>query len=60
LFGGHCGRANDYHYHTALPHLIDVVGAANPIAWALDGLAIYGLNEADGAQAKDLDRVQRP
>ena len=54
-FGGHCGRADDYHYHTAPLHLLDVVGAANPIAWALDGFAIYGPNEPDGSQPKALD-----
>jgi hypothetical protein len=54
-FGGHCGRADDYHYHIAPLHLVDVVGAANPIAYALDGFAIHGLNEADGSKPKDLD-----
>lgn len=54
-FGGHCGRADDYHYHTAPLHLIDVVGKANPIAWALDGYPIYGLQEPDGSEPKGLD-----
>ena len=54
-FGGHCGRADDYHYHIAPLHLIDVVGAGNPIAYALDGFAIYGLNEADGSKPQALD-----
>jgi len=54
-FGGHCGRADDYHYHTAPLHLVEVVGKANPIAWALDGYPIYGLTEPDGSEPKGLD-----
>ncbi len=54
-FGGHCGRADDYHYHMAPLHLVDTVGGANPIAYALDGFALYGLNEADGSPARGLD-----
>jgi hypothetical protein len=42
-FGGHCGRADDYHYHAAPLALQKAVGAKNPIAFALDGFAIYGL-----------------
>ncbi len=41
--GGHCGRGDDYHYHVAPLHLQEVVGADKPIAFALDGYAIYGL-----------------
>jgi len=41
-WGGHCGRADDYHYHIAPVHLEDVVGAGQPIAYALDGYPIYG------------------
>ena len=54
-YGGHCGRADDYHYHIAPLHLVDVVGGANPIAYALDGYPIYGLHEPDGSAAKGLD-----
>jgi hypothetical protein len=54
-YGGHCGRADDYHYHVAPLHLVDVVGKANPIAYALDGFAIYGLTEPDGSQLAGLD-----
>ncbi len=54
-FGGHCGRADDYHYHIAPLHLADTVGAANPIAYALDGFAIYGLTDPDGSSPNDLD-----
>ena len=38
-WGGHSGRADDYHYHIAPLHLQTVVGAAKPIAYALDGFA---------------------
>lgn len=42
-FGGHCGRADDYHYHVAPLALAAVVGPGKPIAFALDGYPIYGL-----------------
>lgn len=42
-FGGHCGRADDYHYHIAPTHLQKYVGAGQPIAYALDGFPIYGV-----------------
>jgi phosphatidylethanolamine-binding protein (PEBP) family uncharacterized protein len=42
-FGGHCGRGDDYHYHAAPLAIQKVVGLNNPIAFALDGFAIYGL-----------------
>ena len=42
-FGGHCGRGDDYHYHAAPLAIQKVVGLKNPIAFALDGFAIYGL-----------------
>ena len=42
-FGGHCGRADDYHYHIAPTHLQKYLGAGQPIAYALDGFPIYGL-----------------
>lgn len=54
-FGGHCGRADDYHYHVAPLHLVDTVGIANPIGYALDGYPLYGLTEADGSTPVDLD-----
>ncbi|MFN9992696.1 MAG: YHYH protein, partial [Phycisphaerales bacterium] len=41
-FGGHCGRSDDYHYHIAPLVLQKVVGPENPIAYALDGFALYG------------------
>ncbi|HYR59430.1 MAG TPA: YHYH protein, partial [Chthoniobacteraceae bacterium] len=54
-WGGHCGRADDYHYHAAPLHLQSVVGKDKPIAYALDGYAIYGLSEPDGSQPAGLD-----
>ena len=36
-WGGHCGRADDYHYHAAPLHLQTVLGAKLPVAYALDG-----------------------
>ena len=54
-WGGHCGRADDYHYHAAPLHLQTVLGPSLPIAFALDGYAIYGLNEPDGTAPKGLD-----
>lgn len=56
-FGGHCGRADDYHYHIAPLHLVDTVGVANPIGYALDGYALYGLTEADGSDPIGLDEL---
>lgn len=54
-FGGHCGRADDYHYHIAPVHLEETVGPGKPIAYALDGYPIYGYTEPDGSPVKDLD-----
>jgi len=54
-WGGHCGRADDYHYHAAPLHLQDIVGKDKPIAYALDGYPIYGLTEPDGSQPTGLD-----
>lgn len=54
-FGGHCGRADDYHYHLPPVHLEKIVGAGRPIAYALDGYPIYGYLEPDGSTPKDLD-----
>ncbi len=56
-WGGHCGRADDYHYHIAPLHLQEVVGRDKPIAYALDGYPIYGLTEPDGSAPADLDTV---
>ena len=55
-YGGHCGRADDYHYHIAPVHLEKQVGKGMPIAYALDGYPIYGYTEPDGSAVKGLDR----
>ena len=54
-WGGHCGRADDYHYHVAPTHLQSIVGRGAPIAYALDGFPIYGLTETNGAKVVGLD-----
>lgn len=54
-WGGHAGRADDYHYHIAPLHLQRVIGTRQPIAYALDGFPIYGLTEPDGKAAGPLD-----
>ena len=54
-WGGHCGRADDYHYHVAPLHLQTVTGPAVPIAFALDGYPMYGLSEPDGSVVRPLD-----
>ena len=54
-FGGHCGRADDYHYHVAPFHLQNIVGIKAPIAYALDGFPIYGEKEVDGKSVTGLD-----
>jgi len=54
-FGGHCGRADDYHYHTAPLHLYDYVPISQPIAYGLDGFPVYGLVEPDGSPMLSLD-----
>jgi Ca2+-binding EF-hand superfamily protein len=54
-WGGHCGRADDYHYHIAPVHLEKIVGAGNPVAVALDGYPIYGYNDPNGNPPTDLD-----
>jgi len=54
-YGGHCGRADDYHYHIAPTHLTAVVGGDKPIAWALDGYPIYGYLEPDGSALQPFD-----
>ena len=55
-FGGHCGRADDYHYHIAPTHLQEIVGKDKPVAYALDGYAIYGYTEPDGSKVEGLDQ----
>jgi phosphatidylethanolamine-binding protein (PEBP) family uncharacterized protein len=54
-WGGHCGRADDYHYHAAPLHLQETLGPRLPIAFALDGYPIHGLTEPDGSVPAGLD-----
>jgi phosphatidylethanolamine-binding protein (PEBP) family uncharacterized protein len=54
-WGGHCGRADDYHYHIAPLHLQAQVGKGMPVAFALDGYPVYGLTEPDGSPVANLD-----
>ena len=53
-WGGHCGKGDDYHYHAAPLHLSNTSGL-KPIAFALDGFAVYGTTEADGTTMTALD-----
>jgi hypothetical protein len=53
-FGGHCGRADDYHYHAAPLALAKIVGPRQPIAFALDGFPIYGLYDPKAPKDSDL------
>jgi len=52
---GHAGRADDYHYHAAPTCLMAGQNAnywdTHPIGWALDGFAIFGYNDPNGATA---------
>lgn len=54
-YGGHCGRADDYHYHLAPLHLYNYTSPTVPIAFALDGFAVYGSKEPDGVNMVALD-----
>ena len=53
-WGGHCGKADDYHYHAAPLHL-ETTSGLKPIAFALDGFAVYGSKEPDGSAMQALD-----
>jgi hypothetical protein len=54
-YGGHCGRADDYHYHIAPLHLYNYTTTNLPIAFGLDGYAVYGSVEPDGSPMAPLD-----
>ena len=54
-WGGHCGRGDDYHYHLAPVHLEKVVGAGQPIAYALDGYPILGYQDEKAPDFAPLD-----
>ncbi len=53
-FGGHCGRADDYHYHVAPLAIASIVGPRAPIAFALDGFPVYGLFDPSAAAGSEL------
>ena len=55
-YGGHSGRADDYHYHISPLHLQTILGESLPVAYQLDGYPIYGLNEPDGSKVENLDK----
>jgi hypothetical protein len=52
-FGGHSGRAADYHYYAAPLHL--ETADNRPIAYAFDGFPVYGSTEPDGTAMRELD-----
>ncbi len=54
-FGGHCGRADDYHYHIAPIHLEKIVGKGQPIAYSLDGYPILGYQDPGSPDFAPLD-----
>lgn len=54
-YGGHSGRGDDYHYHTAPLHLYNQTTSTLPIAYAFDGFAVYGNLEPDGTTMTSLD-----
>lgn len=54
-YGGHVGRADDFHYHIGPVHLQFVAGDDLPVAWALDGYPIYGYTEPDDGPRLPLD-----
>jgi phosphatidylethanolamine-binding protein (PEBP) family uncharacterized protein len=56
-YGGHCGRADDYHYHIAPIHLQEFVGKDQPIAYALDGYPIYGYQDEKSPDYAPLDKL---
>ncbi len=55
VYGGHSGRADDYHYHIAPLHLYQQTLPTRPIAFALDGYAVYGAQEPEGTPMQPLD-----
>jgi len=56
-FGGHCGRADDYHYHIAPVHLEKQTGAGKPVGWALDGYPIFGYQDPTAKDFAPLDAM---
>ncbi len=54
-YGGHCGKGDDYHYHVAPLSLDSVNADILPIAFALDGFAVYAAKEPNGLAMNTLD-----
>lgn len=54
-WGGHSGRADDYHYHIAPLHLYTQSNPSLPIAYGFDGFPVFGNTEPDGAAMEVLD-----
>jgi hypothetical protein len=54
-YGGHCGKGDDYHYHIAPLSLDSVNADILPIAFALDGFAVYAAKEPNGLAMNALD-----
>ena len=54
-FGGHCGRADDYHYHIVPTYVEKIAPKGQPVAYSLDGYPLYGYTEPDGAPVGKLD-----
>lgn len=54
-WGGHSGRADDYHYHIAPMFLDTQTVDILPIAFGLDGFAVYASLEPDGSPMLPLD-----
>ncbi len=56
-FGGHAGRADDYHYHIVPPHLKDELPEGSPLAYALDGFPIFAQDDLKGHQPAAVDKI---
>ncbi len=54
-WGGHSGRADDYHYHIAPLHLYAQSNQSQPVAFGLDGFPVFGSTEPDGSPMQALD-----
>jgi cbb3-type cytochrome oxidase subunit 3 len=54
-YGGHCGKGDDYHYHIAPLSLDSINADILPIAFALDGYAVYADKEPNGLTMNTLD-----
>jgi hypothetical protein len=57
IYGGHCGRGDDYHYHIAPLHLYSLGQTTSnlPCAYSFDGYPVYGNVEPDGSPMVALD-----